>query len=276
MKWERCICGYAHMAYVHDGNQMMQQFTDAAADNDDGGTTIINDDATIHRCRRQRWWWRRWNNNHCDNRQFTTTVMMTTKRKWGQSASVSPSPYTPLYDDLNIVQQSNSNRRTTMAMMTTHITPHRRCMLMRACAFVIIVFAIRCNIEYLCQSSNHDDEKQYTFSTTTALLWNAIYIIIKIHNYPPPLIVPFSSWYLQLLSSLFPLYADELWLWLCQEQRWGFYLIWLFVNSGIIASPSPHLLSAEIEDAAAFLSSRSFADGSATSPSTSIPLNCIT
>ena len=97
-----------------------------------------------------------------------------------------------------------------MATMTTHITPHRRCMLMRACTFVIIVFAIRCNIEYLCQSSNHEDEKQYTFTTTTALLWNGIYIIIKIHNYQPPLIVPFSSWYLQSLSSLFPLYVHHL------------------------------------------------------------------
>ena len=38
------------------------------------------------------------------------------------------------------------------------------------------------------------------------------------------------------------------------RQRWGFYLIWLIVNSGIIVSPSPQLLSMVIEDTAAYLS----------------------
>ena len=30
-------------------------------------------------------------------------------------------------------------------------------------------------------------------------------------------------------------HVDELWLSLCNEQRWGFHLIWLIVNSGIIS-----------------------------------------
>jgi len=40
------------MAYVHDGNQMMKQFTDADdnGDDDDGGTTII---ATIDNSRQR-------------------------------------------------------------------------------------------------------------------------------------------------------------------------------------------------------------------------------